>query len=59
MQVVKALIANMWSKLPIGDRGTCKIGQQREKISVAFFTIINLLAASRSGLFSSPSFFFF
>lgn len=31
--------------------GIRKIGQQREKIVVAFLTIINLLTASRSSLF--------
>lgn len=36
---------NIWSNVPIGDHGTRKIGQQREKIVVASFTIINLLVA--------------
>lgn len=30
-----------------------RFGQQREKIAIAFLTIINLLAAFRSGLFFS------
>lgn len=44
---------NIWSNVPIDDHGTRKIDQQREKIAVASFTIINLLVAPRSGLFFS------
>lgn len=42
---------NIWSNVPIDDREIRKIGQQREKIAVASFTIINLLVAPRGGLF--------
>lgn len=41
----------MWSNIPIDDHEIRKIGQQREKIAVASFTIINLLVASLGAVY--------